>query len=94
MPKDWEEPRDKGPKVEETDRRWKFRNKGKKTFIIERRYVGPPRTWLPQMWEDYREWHTDRKYETERARQEAFTVLTRRQGTSYSVYDRWEYRLA
>ena len=94
---DWDEPRDKGPTEQDFHQEfmcepWKPA-KQKKQFIIERRYIGPPRTWLPEMWENYREWHTDRKYKTERGRQEAFRALTGRQGNSHLVYDRWEYRI-
>lgn len=93
MRNDWEQPRDKGPEIDETNRRWKFRKRGKKKFIIERRYIGPKKQWLTEMYESFREWHTDRKYETERARAEAFTALTRRQGNSHRIYDQWEYRI-
>lgn len=90
--KDWNEPVDKGPSIEEPNRH--FKKKGqKKPFIIERRYVGKPSTWCYEMFELFREWHPDRRYATERAREEAFKALTSRQGKSYHIYDRWEYRI-
>lgn len=90
--KDWDELIDKGPEIEEPNRRYKKKG-GKKIHIIERRYVGPKKTYLTEMYELFREWHTDRRYATERARDEALAALTRRQGNSYRVYDQWEYRL-
>jgi hypothetical protein len=94
---DWNEPRDKGPEVdfhnEQQCEPWTGPRRPKKTFIIERRYVGPKLKYLTEMYENFREWHTDRKYKTERGRQEAFRTLTGRQGGSYEIYDRWEYRL-
>ena len=96
---DWNEPRDKGPsELEEfkrlLDEPYKKGPKGKKPFTIERRYIGPTgNSFLTKFYETYREWHVDRRYATERARAEAFEALTRRQGNSYPVYERWEYRL-
>ena len=92
MGKDWDEPIDKGPSIEEPNRRYKKKG-GKKPFIIERRYIGPKKLYLTEMYENFREWHTDRRYATERAREEAFRALTQRQGKSHRIYDQWEYRI-
>ncbi len=96
MGKDWEEPIDKGPKVdfqsEQMCEPWKPGKKSKKPFVIERRYIGPPRIFLTSLYENEKEWHVYRRYAKASAMHEAYTSLTRKQGSSYTYYDRWEYR--
>lgn len=94
---DWYEPTDKGPTEQEflseqLCEPWKPRKKERKTFAIERRYIGPPRQWMAEKWEEWREWHTDRKYTTERAREEALRAMIHRSQNSHTIYSRWEYR--
>lgn len=63
--------------------------KKKKTFIMECRYIGPRCTW----YEWNREWHTYRKYATERALNEALRAMSRRRDSFRPYERRWEYRI-
>ena len=76
MGKDWEEPRDIGPQIEERPHRHKKMVGGKKPFAIERRYTG-----MTSMWE----WHVHRRYKTEKQRDKALSNLC-------SKDSNWEYR--
>ena len=79
MGRDWNEPRDKGPPIEERERCHKRRG-GKRPFVIEQRYVGPKMAWLTKYWESLRTWHTYSRYKTEKARTNALRALRRKAG--------------
>lgn len=90
--RDWNEPHDKGPPIEERERHRK-KGGGKKPFIIQCRYVGPRRTWLTEWFEKWREWHTYSRYKTERARADALKTLQHRAANSHRIYLHYEYRI-
>ncbi len=92
MGRDWNEPRDKGPPIEETNRHRK-KGGGKKPFIIQSRYIGPKKTWMTEYWEKQREWSTYQRYATERARLDALRALQHRAANSHIVYQWYEYRI-
>ena len=90
MSSDWNEPRDKGPPIEEPDLNRKRARKGSKRFAIERRYLGPDRKFLAQFYN--REWHIDRRYHTAKQRDQGLAAMIHRSKNSHVIYERWEYR--
>lgn len=78
MGRDWNEPRDKGPQIDEPTPKHK-RSRKHKPYAIERRYV---KGFLFKRWRD---WFTYKKYETEQDRDKALEVLQRKDSI-------WQYR--
>lgn len=89
MGKDWYEPRDTSPPIEEPNRHRK-RGGGKKPFILEYRYVGPKRGFLARYYEEKREWSVYQRYKTAKGREQALHSLSRREGITRRW---WEYRI-
>lgn len=91
MGKDWDEPRDKAPPIEEVERHRK--KGGRKSFIIEHRYIGPTTGIFSKLFASSRKWSIYRRYKNDRARNQAFHALTNRQEKSHLYYSKWEYRI-
>lgn len=92
MGRDWNEPRDKGPPIEEWERHRK-KGGGRKRFVLQTRYIGPKKNWLTQYWERKRAWHTYSRYKTKKARDEALRALQHKAANSHTVYSWYEYRI-
>ena len=92
----WDRPLDKGPQVDEPRERHqhpKRRDRRRKVFIIERRYVGKPITsWLKRFFS--REWHVYRRYTNGKSRNQALANLTRKAKAEAATGRGWEYRAA
>lgn len=84
--KDWDEPIDKSPPIEEPVHKHKKYRKGKKSFVIECRYIGTGCLFSF----DYCVWHVHKRYKTEKQRNQAFEALMNRKNTPFS---NWEYRI-
>ncbi len=67
MGRDWNEPRDKTPLMDEYGRRQK-KGGGKKPFAIESRFIGPIAFFN-------RDWYIHRRYKTEKQRDQALAHL-------------------
>jgi hypothetical protein len=93
MGRDWYEPRDKGPQVEEREKHHKKKGE-KKPFILQARYIGPVKNmaWLDKIYAKQRVWHTHRRYKTAKQRDEALRSLRHRAANSHAVYAWYEYR--
>lgn len=92
MRNDWEQLRDKGPPIEEPNKRHKT-NLPKRKYVLETRYVGPRKAYFTEYWEKKREWHVHKKYRTEAARQDAYLKLIHRSHNSYEIYRWFEFRI-
>ena len=77
---DWNEPRDRGPDVEERKKPQKKRG-GKKPFVIESRYHGP----MSLGWQLNQEWQTYGRYKTTKAQDEALNTLQHKSRTHYRM---------
>lgn len=96
MSKHWDELRDKGPQIKESQNKHQRKRSGKKPFVIEHRYVGPKHGWL--WYKEQREWHVYRRYKTEKQRDQALaSVKRKKENHQTSLYGRWyrywEYRV-
>lgn len=76
------------PTTNEDDRVPKSR-KGKKAFVLERRYIGPVPKAMDFM-REFRTWHKYQAYRTERDRLQAMENLSQK---SEPDYWKWEYRV-
>ena len=73
MADNWDLKPDRGPRFGDDNARHR-RKRGKKCFVIERRYIGPEVEGSPS-WLYKRHWHCFRSYETESALQNALIAL-------------------
>ena len=97
MGKDWDEPRDKGPQIEEPVNRYRKSRKGKKKFTIESRrnpYVERPKWgWFYNLLRE--DWKVMSRYRTEKARDEAWKNLIKKyhsHGLMSSYYRMQQFR--
>ena len=75
MPGCWDDKIDRGPSIDDDIVRHR-RKRGPKSFVIERRYIGPDVD-VSLEFVYRREWHCFRAYETESALRNAMSALER-----------------
>jgi len=84
---DWNEPRDKGPEIEERERRWPKKKKGKKKYTIEYMRHPDPNAHLTWARKGF-SWKVYSRYHTARARDDAFQNIVRKHKDHYLNYYR------
>lgn len=78
------------PQINECEQSQPARKQAPRKYVLERRYIVPPKRLGHDFMATMREWHKYKAYRTEKARDEALRTLANRNDPDYW---KWEYRI-